>query len=119
MKRLVPLLLLAAAPLHAEPPEIVSAEATETAGGWRIAVTLRHPDTGWDHYADGWEVLAPDGTRLGFRELAHPHVNEQPFTRSLSGVAIPDAIRQITIRARCGRDGWSEDGLTIPLPRAD
>jgi len=119
MKRLAPLLLLAAAPLHAESPEIVSAEATEAAGGWRIVVTLRHPDTGWDHYADGWEVLAPDGTRLGVRELTHPHVNEQPFTRSLSAIAIPEPIRQITIRARCSRDGWSEDSFTIPLPRAD
>ncbi|MGC9368121.1 MAG: hypothetical protein ACP5DX_01145 [Paracoccaceae bacterium] len=118
MKRLAPL-LLAAAPLHAEPPEITAAEATEMAGTWRIDVTLRHPDAGWDHYADGWEVLAPDGTRLGYRELAHPHVDEQPFTRSLSAIAIPETVRQVTIRAHCSRDGWSGDSLTIPLPRAE
>lgn len=67
--------------------EIVSATAKQSANGWTISVTLRHGDTGWDHYADLWEVYAPDGTLLGRRELAHPHVNEQPFTRSLSGSA--------------------------------
>ena len=43
-------------------------------------VTVQHADTGWDHYADAWEVLAPDGTVLGTRTLLHPHTDEQPFT---------------------------------------
>jgi hypothetical protein len=32
-------------------------------------------------------VRAPDGTRLGIRDHLHPHVEEQPFTRSLAGAA--------------------------------
>lgn len=67
-------------------------------GTWRFNVTLRHDDTGWDHYANRWEVVAPDGNVLGTRELLHPHVDEQPFTRSLSGVKIPTDITQVTIR---------------------
>lgn len=65
---------------------------------YRFAVTLQHADTGWNHYADRWEILDSDGTVLATRVLAHPHVNEQPFTRSLSGVKIPDTLTQVEIR---------------------
>lgn len=64
-------------------------------------------------------MLAPDGTRLGYRELAHPHVTEQPFTRSLSAIAVQGDIAEVTIRARCSRDGWAEQSFALPLPRAD
>ncbi|MEM1045739.1 MAG: hypothetical protein AAGL24_06295 [Pseudomonadota bacterium] len=80
--------------------DIVGVEAVETAPGiWRFDVTVRHADTGWDHYADRFDIVAPDGTVLGERILAHPHVDEQPFTRSLSGVAVPDGITSVTVRA--------------------
>ena len=62
-------------------------------------VTVSHADQDWDHYADQWEIIAPDGEILAKRLLAHPHTNEQPFTRSLSGVKIPVDIHQITVRA--------------------
>lgn len=47
-------------------------------GTWVFEVTVKHEDTGWEHYADLWEVLTPDGEVLATRELAHPHVKEQP-----------------------------------------
>lgn len=117
LKLSLPALALTAIAALAEGPQIVGAEATRQGEAWRFDVTLRHPDTGWEHYADGWEVLAPDGTRLGFRELLHPHVNEQPFTRSLGGVAIPEGIDTVTIRARCNVDGWGEETTTVSLDR--
>jgi hypothetical protein len=80
-----------------------------------VYVTLSHADTGWEHYADGWEVLDVDGKRLGFRELLHPHVNEQPFTRSLSGVDLPDGATKIYIRARDNVTGWSDDLFEVVL----
>jgi hypothetical protein len=64
-----------------------------------ISATVRHADTGWDHYADFWRVLAPDGTELGRRVLLHPHESEQPFTRSLSGVRIPAGLDHVFIEA--------------------
>ena len=76
---------LFAAPALAEPPVIVGAKLI----GLRISVTLAHPDTGWDHYADGWQVIGTDGVELGLRVLHHPHVTEQPFTRSLTLDALP------------------------------
>lgn len=114
MKPLLALMLFAA-PALADHPVVEAATATARGGTWTVSVTLSHPDTGWDHYADGWRVESPDGTELGFRELLHPHVTEQPFTRSLSGVAIPDGLAEIEIRPRCSVDGWASETYTVSL----
>ena len=117
MKTLITLIAtLTASVSLASDVEIVNVEATQSGGVWRFDVTLRHADTGWEHYADGWEVLTPDGTSLGLRVLAHPHVNEQPFTRSLGGVVIPEGLSEVTIRARDNVDGWSAETYTVELP---
>jgi hypothetical protein len=89
-----------------------------SAGGaaYDFDVTIRSNDTGWDHYADAFEVLAPDGTLLGQRVLLHPHVEEQPFTRDLHGVEIPPGIDQVTIRARHKPKGYDGETMTIALP---
>jgi hypothetical protein len=102
--------------VRADAPEIVDAKAQRAGAGWRIDVTLAHPDTGWDHYADAWSVEAPDGTELGIRVLLHPHEHEQPFTRSLTQVGVPDGVRELTIRARCLVDGWADETYTLTLP---
>lgn len=99
----------------ADIPVVERATATNSGAAWTISVTLSHPDTGWDHYADGWEVLAEDGASLGIRELAHPHVNEQPFTRSLSGVKIPKGTTRVGIRARDLVHGWGDEITWIDL----
>jgi len=112
MKHALALTLLLALPLpaHADFPVIEAAELR----GTTLHVTLSHPDTGWDHYADGWEVSTPGGEALGLRVLAHPHVQEQPFTRSLS-VDVPAGIAALHIRARCNRDGWGDQVFVLPL----
>lgn len=102
-------------PAWADEPRIKAASATQTGTTWRFDVTLSHPDTGWKHYADSWRVLDMQGNELGLRVLAHPHVVEQPFTRSLSGVAIPKSITQVQIQARCLADGWAEGRFTVDL----
>ena len=81
-----------------------------------FTVTLSHADEGWDHYADRWEVLGPDGTVLGTRTLLHPHVHEQPFTRSLDGVAIPGGTDSVTVRAHDSvhRHGGRDFRLALP-----
>ena len=83
---------------------------------YRFDVALRHADTGWDHYADKWEIVSPDGTILGTRKLLHPHVNEQPFTRSLSGVNIPNNIRQVSIRAHDSVHAYGGRVVTLDIP---
>jgi len=100
----------------ADPVEIVGIEASKSGDSWRFSVTLLHPDTGWDHYADAWEVLDAEGNRLGIRELAHPHVNEQPFTRSQSGIVIPEGTETVFVRARENVDGWNDSTTEFTLP---
>ncbi|MEM9028882.1 MAG: hypothetical protein AAGC70_10985 [Pseudomonadota bacterium] len=84
---------------------------------YRFDVTVRHADTGWSHYADRWDVVGPDGTVLGKRILYHPHVDEQPFTRSLSGVKIPAGIETVTVRAHDKVDGLGGKIITVKVPR--
>lgn len=104
------------APAIAGEADVVAAEARETADGvWSFSVTVAHADTGWDHYANVWQVLGPDGAVLGERTLFHPHVEEQPFTRSLSGVAIPDDVDTVTIRAGDSVHGFGGAEATLDL----
>lgn len=116
MLRSTALVLLAIGPAFADPPAVTGASAIAEGPGWRLDVTLTHPDTGWDHYADAWRIETLDGTVLGERALAHPHVDEQPFTRSLSGIALPDGLTYVVIRPRCNTDGWSEAAHSLRLP---
>lgn len=105
-----------ASPVLADPPVIEDVQLREVGGSWTVSVTLSHPDTGWDHYADGWRVLSPTGEELGVRVLHHPHVEEQPFTRSLSGVTIPEGLQEIQIEARDNKEGWTGRTKTVVLP---
>ncbi len=91
--------------------------AKERAGTYRLDVTVIHADAGWKHYADKWDVVAPGGGILGTRVLLHPHENEQPFTRSLSGVAIPRGIARVTVRAHDKIDGYGGKVVTVAVPR--
>ena len=115
--RYLALLCGLAGPAFAEPVTVLDVTATPTGDTWRFDVTVEHPDTGWDHYADGWRVEDANGNVLGMRVLAHPHVNEQPFTRSLSGVTIPADMTVVFVRARDLVDGWNEDTTKVELTR--
>ncbi len=98
--------------------DVVGIEAVrDNAGNWRFNVSVAHADEGWDHYADKWDVVAPDGTVLGTRVLHHPHENEQPFTRSLSGVVIPESIDEVTVRAHDSQHGYEGKPMKVKLKR--
>lgn len=110
------LIIMTALPVLAAEPRIENVTVKQTGDTWRFDVTITHPDTGWDHYADGWRVLDMQGNELGTRVLAHPHVNEQPFTRSLSGVRVPEGATQVQIQARDLPGGWNKGTVIIDLP---
>ncbi len=97
--------------------DVTDVEAVPGGDGWTFRVTVSHADAGWDHYADAWRVVGPDGTVYGTRELLHPHVNEQPFTRSLSGVTIPDEVSVVTVEARDSVHGWGGATAEVTLSR--
>ncbi len=109
--------------LHAETADVlkvVSKQADDKT--WTFEVTVKHADTGWKDYANGWDIVLPDGTSLKLSEkdkftrtLWHPHVNEQPFTRSQSGLIIPDDIKEVTVKAHTTVDGWGGKEVKVSL----
>ena len=114
MRYLLAFLLFAPA-AQADDAVIEAAKARASGGVWTFSVTLSHADTGWDDYADGWRVVLQDGTELGTRVLHHPHVTEQPFTRSLNGVVVPKGVETVYIEARTNTDGWGKGRLEVSL----
>jgi len=95
-------------------PDVIAATATTTGeGGWLFSATVSSPYDSPDRYADAWRVLAPDGTELGVRELAHDHASEQPFTRTLSGVLVPAGVDVVTVEGRDQVNGWG--GATVEV----
>lgn len=97
---------LVAAPVTAGEADVVDVEiACRPAPGNRpqsicqLTVAVQHADAGWDHFANRFEVVGPKGGVLGTRVLRHPHVEEQPFRRSLARVRIPHSVGSVTIRA--------------------
>ncbi len=97
-------LLLFSSHVLAQPPLIVKAEAlAKTNQLFDIAVTLRHPDTGWDHFANEWVVIMDDDKELAKRTLHHPHVNEQPFKRFVRDVQIPLEAKMVKVYAQCNK----------------
>lgn len=119
--RLIGLLLLASHLSLARAGQVTIEFATLEASGdaWTISVRLRHDDAGWDHYADEWRVVDSAGKILGRRVLYHPHVDEQPFTRSQAGIRIPADTPRVYIEAHDTLHGWSPDRLEVDLARPE
>lgn len=103
--------------VQADQPKVIAADASPNGdGSYTVSATIRHGDTGWDHYVDNFEVLSPDGTLLERRVLYHPHVDEQPFTRSVGGVKVPSGIKKVIVRAHDKVHGYGEVTVTVTLP---
>jgi hypothetical protein len=106
--------------------DVVHVRAVQSsAGDWTFHVTVQHPDTGWEDYADGWDVVTPDGRVLKpdpespfTRHLLHPHENEQPFTRSQSGIAVPPGVTRLRVRAHDLVDGYGGREVWVDLTAA-
>jgi hypothetical protein len=115
LTRLLPAILLFASAAYADPPVISNVNVSRDGALWRFDVTISHADKGWDDYADAWRVVDGQGTELGLRELAHPHDGQQTFTRSLSGVRIPDDVTDVGVQVRDTVNGWYPDIKKVKL----
>ncbi|RKZ99029.1 MAG: hypothetical protein DRQ43_00690 [Gammaproteobacteria bacterium] len=82
---------------------------------YQFDVTLLHDDAGWDHYANRWEILDTGGNILATRTLYHPHVNEQPFTRSLTAT-LPDNTKTVVIRGHDSVHQYEGNEIEVSLP---
>ncbi len=112
------IVLLCALPALAGKADVIAVKASKQgAGTWRFDVTIKSDDTGWKKYADKFDVLAPDGKVLGTRILYHPHEDEQPFTRELTGVKVPAGVAEVKVRAHDKVEGYGGAEMTVRLPR--
>ena len=84
---------------YANKADVLLAEANCFNHSCSFEVTIKHGDEGWKHYANKFEILSLDRKILATRILYHPHVNEQPFRRSISNIKIPKQINKVIIRA--------------------
>ena len=105
--------------------DVTWVRAVNNGDSWTFYVTVVHPDTGWEDYADGWDVVLPDGrvvkpdeSRPFTRLLLHPHENEQPFTRSQSGIVIPGEVTVVTVRAHDLVAGFGGREVVVDLTTA-
>ena len=103
--------------VYANQSQVVKATLVNSGSSWVAHVTIRHDDTGWEHYADGWRVVDEQGNVLGHRTLYHPHENEQPFTRSLSNINIPLNLKHVFIEAHDKVHGWNPEKYKVVLDR--
>ena len=97
--------------------EIVKVSIEPSAHRWTFHVTLLHQDKGWDHYADAWRVVDAKGNELGIRKLWHPHEDEQPFTRTLADVLIPEGTNIVYVEAHDKVHGWAKSKVKIDFKK--
>ena len=111
------ILSLSVIPAMAGKADVQAATARKTGNSWQISATIKHGDEGWKHYANSFQVLTMEGKVLGTRVLYHPHVDEQPFTRSVANVQVPVGVTEIIIRAHDSKHGDGERIFKLKLPK--
>ena len=126
----LPLLMLSifTSPIFASMPELDNANSSlefaqvthviarqRSDDRWCFDTSVQHNDQGWEHYADGWEVIDLEGNLLGSRLLGHPHDNEQPFTRSPCNIKVPLDVAKVIVRAKCNKHGFGGKPIIVDL----
>jgi len=101
---------------NADCANVVAVDISGEGELFSFATTVLSGDTGWDKYADWWEVRGGEGEVLGVRQLAHPHETEQPFTRSLDGVMIPRGMAAVEVVAHDSVLGFCGASMVVRLP---
>ncbi len=98
-------------------PDVETADLRrESDGTYTLAVTISSPYDTPERYADGWRVLGPDGEVLGTHELAHDHAGEQPFTRTQTGLVIPDGVDEVRVEGRDLEHGYGGTTVVVAVP---
>ena len=115
MKNLIKLFILFAVSLYAGKVDVMAVKHDCNKDMvCTFSVTLKHNDTGWKHYADKYDIIA-NGKIIATRVLFHPHVDEQPFTRSISNVKIPQGVKFVLVRGHDLVHGYGGKELRVSL----
>lgn len=97
-------------------PDVVSVEVSADSGGtYTFAVTMSSPYDTPERYADGWRILGPDDEVYAEMTLGHDHATEQPFTRTQTGVEIPDGVDSVMVEGRDIENGYGGARVTVDL----
>ncbi len=98
-------------------PDVVEV-AVERApdGTFTFDVTMSSPYDSPERYADGWRVVGADGEVYGEMTLTHDHAGEQPFTRTQTGVEVPDGVTSVVVEGRDTANGYGGGTRTVELP---
>ena len=98
-------------------PDVIAAKVKVAAPGvFDFDVTVSSPYDTPSRYADGFRVSTTEGKVLGERKLMHDHQTEQPFTRDLYSVKIPDGIAKVVVQARDQKYGYGGKTVEVLLP---
>lgn len=98
-------------------PDVVSVTVQARAGNhFDFDVTISSPYDTPQRYADGFRVMTTGGQMYGERKLLHDHADEQPFTRDLYGVSIPEGVRAVVVQARDQKFGYGGKSMHVVLP---
>jgi hypothetical protein len=111
-------LLFFVLPISAGEADVIDVVVKQNRDGtYSFDVTVAHADSGWDHYANRWEIVDTQGNILATRTLHHPHVNEQPFTRSLSAVRIDESVKSVIFRVHDSVHEYGGKNYQVALPK--
>ncbi len=98
-------------------PDIVGVKVRAQGPGlFDFDVTVSSPYDTPRRYADAFRVLGKDGKVYGERILFHDHAGEQPFTRDLYGVKIPEGVHSVVIQGRDREHGYGGRTMEVALP---
>ncbi|MBX7107008.1 MAG: hypothetical protein K1X61_00020 [Chitinophagales bacterium] len=98
-------------------PDVIGVKVKVAAPGvFDFDVTVSSPYDTPSRYADGFRISTTEGKVLGERKLLHDHQTEQPFTRDLHSVKIPDGIVKVVVQARDQKYGYGGKTLEVLLP---
>ena len=114
-------LVILSPPVHSQSeqrfPDVVSVKVEVAQSGvFNFDVTVSSPYDTPSRYADGFRVSTIEGKLLGERKLMHDHQTEQPFTRDLYSVKIPEEIKKVVVQARDQKYGYGGKTVEVMLP---
>jgi len=100
---------------------VVELDAIEEGGTWSFSASMSSPyevQTGLSKYCDFFEVRTTSSmnyTVLGKRSFDHDHPYEQPFTRVIGDVTLPNGVNSVVAIAHDSVDGYCGRSLEVDL----